>query len=838
MHTTSRSTSAALAVLAVLVAAPAAAQLTLWAAEATTRVPKDATPEDKNAVYSAEDATVRLRAARGESEAFHLVVTAGGALRNVEVRAGDLEAVDGDSGGSAVGREHLFLYREAYFNVTRPSASWGQPNHGRTGKVPDALIPFVDPYGSVSNEENREIGIPFNVGRRRSQPLFVLVEVPADAAAGVYRNELELVRRSDGRVLRRLTFELEVLDVTLPKRPAFQAFYNLDAGTLAELHGNPGPGRLQRITRNALDELARRRVSPGYVYPKVPSYDNDTGFDWSGAEEEWSHWLDTWESAVVNVGFIWDDGAERYRIQRPNGAPYTRADLKPDSHFDRQARRFYARLRDDLEARGWADRAVVFMGYDDRGALADEPYNEGKNAYARLRAWEDIVQVPETDDFREPLPFVVAGDSLYPNATYSDLRGTADVWDHYVDEVELNAAAYAERAAMGEQVWLVANAYADFIDYPSVYHRSLGFLAWKTGATGMEHWDTMAWFDARENLVSPWTPANLTAVWGWGGGALMWPGENVERRGIRIDGPLPSLRLELNRQAFEDYDLLALLAASGGDGPALADAIAHAALPSRLYDGLEVQRGHFEKSRDAVLDLLVNGGETRTITGRLSKSNGQPIAGALVSDGTFAARTGEDGRYVLVRPSGDVTLTASADGYAPLSIDVGASASGVDLVLEKLAVQVKGLFGSFERNANLWDGDGVNVRLSAERVRHGTKSMRVLFKASAEDPGIYPDTGLRPRDWSSFDAFVVEVYNASPYLAELDMILYDTRGREAFQIVTVNPESWRTVRWPVASMTGPFDVTKVAEMEIYVDAGGRADKVVFFDRMRLVRDQE
>lgn len=804
---------------------PAAARPVLWAAEATHRVRPDDAPEDEGPVWSAADATVRLRAARGESEAFHFIVTAGrNELRNLEVRAGELRAVD----GPGVFSGSLLLYREAFFNVPAASDLWGQARLGETGKLPDALIPFVDPYGS-----GREIGVPFDVGAGRSQPLFVLVEVPADAVAGVYRTTLELVRRANGKVLGAVTFELEVLDVTLPSRPSFRALMNLDAGTLAELHGNPGAGRLRRIERNALTELARRRISPGYVYPVVPSYDNEKGFDWSGAEDEWRYWLDTWEGAVVNVGFLYDDAEGRYRIQKRNGAPYTRANLTPGSHFDREARRYYARLWDDLEARGWARRAVAFLGEDDRGALADEPYNVGAAAYERLRAWADILRSPDERDAQKTFPFVVAGDSLYPSAAYADLRGSVDVWDQYVDEVETNAAAYAERRKLGEEVWLVVNGYGDFIDYPSIYPRSIGFFAWKTGASGLEHWDTMAWFDAGENLVSPWRRSNLTPVWGWGAGALMWPGEDIERRGVRIDGPLPSLRLELSRQAFEDYDLLALLASSGGDGPDLASAIATAAVPGRLYDGLDVGRGHFERSRDAVLDLLVSGGAARTITGRARRPGGQSLSGVLVGDGTFAAVTGEDGTYRLTLPAGSATLSATAEGYRPATVDAAAAQGSVDVVLEPVATEKKGLFGSFERSANLWVGEGANVSLSGAHVRHGKKAMRVLFLASAEESVVYPDTAVRPRDWSSFDAFVLEVYNASPYLAELDVDLYDASGGASYHLVYANPESWTTVRLPVASMT--LDASRVEEIEIYVDAPGRGDKEMYFDRMHLVR---
>ncbi|MCP4661778.1 MAG: hypothetical protein GY856_40770, partial [bacterium] len=369
--------------------------------------------------------------------------------------------------------------------------------------MPDALIPFVDPYGS-----GREVGIPFDVPAGTSQPLWVLIEVPLTAPAGSYEATLSLVRRSDGALLGTATLVLEVVSFAIPRRPTFQALFNLDPELLSELHGDAGGARAATIQRNAVEELARRRIAPGYYYPVLPSYDNDTGFDWSEAEAEWSWWLDTRRSAVVNLPSIYDAERRQYRIQRPGGQPYTAADLKPGSDFDEQARLFYKRLWDDLSARGWIDRAAIFLEEDDRGVISDEPYSGDAVTYDRIRAWADVFHHPDPADSDKRFRFLVAGDSIYPSAPYADLTGSVDVWDQYMDEADQNAAVYAQRFASfpDEELWLVPNSYGDFIDYPAVHHRSLGFFAWKTGATGLEHWGSIAWFDAEENSVSPWNP--------------------------------------------------------------------------------------------------------------------------------------------------------------------------------------------------------------------------------------------------------------------------------------------------------------------------------------------
>ncbi len=817
-------TAAGLVLLTALGALPAAADPVLWAVDATRRVgPNDAT-ESSNRIWSSTRSEVNLRVARRESEGFHLVVTAEGAgLTGVEVTA---TALSGAAGTITLDRVHL--YREAFFNVTTISNVEGHPRIGETGQVPDALIPFVDPYGSA-----QEIGIPFDVALGSNQPIWVLVEVPPAAAAGTYEGTLSLVRRSDSAVLGTVTVVLEVLSLVLPQRPTFQAFFNLDRSILSELHGNATGAQAVTIRRNALEELSRRRIAPGYEFPVLPSYNNSTGFDWSLADPEWSWWLDTRESSVVNLPQIWDDDSAQYRIQTAGGPPYTAANLTPGSHFDLQARLFYTRLWDDLTTRGWAGRAVVFLEGDDQGVISDEPYSGGQATYDRIRAWADIFHNPDASDPGKRFPFIVAGDSVYPSAPYADVRGYVDVWDHYMDEVDANVEVYAQRLASfpGEAVWLVPNSYGDFVDYPSVHHRSLGFFAWKTGATGLEHWASLAWFDAAENPVSPWNPANLTPVWGWAGGAELWPGYDIEQRGINIDGPLPSLRLELNRQAFEDYEYLQLLD-DGGLG-ALADALATAAVPSRLWEGLAIDRDQYERCRAAAISALGARGATATISGTVRNPSAVPIGGALVGNGTFAALTAADGTYSLTVPAGTITLNATAERHLPATLTVASGGSAVDFTLTPLATTVTGMFGSFEIPAELWVGERATTALATQHVTDGSTSLHATFLDSAvPDSLIYPPDSVLPSDWSTYDVFEMDVYNASSWLTELDVEVYDSVGGETIELFYLNPGEGTTVSIPIAGMTSAAN--DADWIEIYVDSPGKGDRDLYFDHFRLV----
>jgi hypothetical protein len=77
---------------------------------------------------------------------------------------------EGFSGSIPLDKIHLF--GEAFFEITEVNQVYAMPRIGEIGSFPDALIPFVDPYGS-----GQEIGIPFDVPAGENQPLWVLVEV-------------------------------------------------------------------------------------------------------------------------------------------------------------------------------------------------------------------------------------------------------------------------------------------------------------------------------------------------------------------------------------------------------------------------------------------------------------------------------------------------------------------------------------------------------------------------------------------------------------------------------------------------------------------------------------
>jgi hypothetical protein len=130
----------------------------------------------------------------------------------------------------------------------------------------------------------------------------------------------------------------------------------------------------------------------------------------------------------------------------------------------------------------------------------------------------------------------------------------------------------AERRANEDETWWyvstgVKDPYSNnFIDDPGIDIRARFWSAWKYGVQGSLYWDTTYWNNGADctNCQNPWKDAqSYTAkggLFGNGDGRLFYPPRNWNQTSSPlIAGPVPSLRLELIREAIEDYEYLWML---------------------------------------------------------------------------------------------------------------------------------------------------------------------------------------------------------------------------------------------------------------------------------------
>ncbi|MFQ6096585.1 MAG: carbohydrate binding domain-containing protein, partial [Armatimonadota bacterium] len=228
--------------------------LTAWPVNALIKVfredlPPRQTPE------------ARMSAARNEKEPLQIAVRSPRALRDVTVRVEPPKSGTGarltDVETAVVGYVPID-HETNYYHTDTPEWHRKYPTtpgacDGWPGMWPDPLLP-----------RDR-----FDLPADTTQPIWITVAVPKDAAAGDYVGKVRLI--ADGRAVAQVPFTVHVWDFALPERNHVAAIYDVRLGRHWSL---PGWSR-DKLLREFWRFMAQRRVCPNRVQPDpVIRYDN------------------------------------------------------------------------------------------------------------------------------------------------------------------------------------------------------------------------------------------------------------------------------------------------------------------------------------------------------------------------------------------------------------------------------------------------------------------------------------------------------------------------------------------------------------------------------------
>ena len=200
----------------------AAHQPLFWTASAMEAIELEQ-PYPRNGSGGQEASSkIKLQAAKGEYEAFQIVVHAPpGNLKQVNVTVSDLTSAD----GSLITQDNITLYREHYLQLDRPSYDGWSANPTRgAGWYADALIPFVDPDTGKDIQGAELDAVPFDLQAGKNQPIWVDIYVPRTAVAGDYRGKFMV--ESD-RGISEGQIELQVWNFELPVKPSLDSFFDI-----------------------------------------------------------------------------------------------------------------------------------------------------------------------------------------------------------------------------------------------------------------------------------------------------------------------------------------------------------------------------------------------------------------------------------------------------------------------------------------------------------------------------------------------------------------------------------------------------------------------------------
>ncbi|MCC6490092.1 MAG: DUF4091 domain-containing protein [Candidatus Hydrogenedentes bacterium] len=339
------------------------------------------------------------------------------------------------------------------------------------------------------------------------QPLWLTVRVPAGIPAGWYDGVLT-VRAAGGEWP--VTVRLRVYDFDLPTAPALKTSMWLNPDRIKDWYGWEEIS--QDVLRKEMSFLFAHRLNPAWFGP----LGSDEDIDWQ-LEQGLN---------LVMLGVA---------AQCP---------LSPET--EQQISRFYEffKLRNQL------DTAFIY-GQDEPSA----------RDYPKVR--DTLSKVAER------FPGVQRVCTAYPPVP--TLEGAVDTW--VVGPNLFNYGPVADRVAHGDELWFYLSASVRrpyvmqlYLDYTALEHRLIGWYCWKYNATGFLYWGINEWHsnnqpwsgcpeidDAlRAGTRWPEVPWNTWTYLNCSGDAqYIYPGPEGEF--------WSSVRMEILRDSFEDYDYLALL---------------------------------------------------------------------------------------------------------------------------------------------------------------------------------------------------------------------------------------------------------------------------------------
>lgn len=202
----------------------------IWTASAMDAIELQQRSPRLTSNNSEEIRSIQLMAAKGEYEAFQIVIQAPpGNLSNVNVTVSDLKSAN----GSVISSDNITLYSEHYIKLDRPSPKrWANPTRGK-GWYADALIPFVNPDTGEDLQGAELDAVPFDLEAGYNQPIWVDIFVPRNASPGEYKGTYTVESDrgiSEGKI------NLKVWNFDLPVKPSMDSAFDIwkDRGVEAQ----------------------------------------------------------------------------------------------------------------------------------------------------------------------------------------------------------------------------------------------------------------------------------------------------------------------------------------------------------------------------------------------------------------------------------------------------------------------------------------------------------------------------------------------------------------------------------------------------------------------------
>ena len=419
---------------------------------------------------------------------------------------------------------------------------------------PDALIPVHLPYASTIPEPDNRIP------QQTAQAFWVDVWIPAGASPGHVKGQISV--RAAGAQAATAPFEIEVLDARVPDNDVVTIDHN-SYGTswLADMYprkmaaGGEGPlfdlihayHRIFYEHRGIYHQLGYGhggKVGPEFA-PRLQG---------SGRTKHIVHWT----LYDRHYGPLLDGSAFADTRRGAKPIPFVYLPINPEwpaaylwwgePGYETEFVNVLREMELHFREKGWTNtRLEVFfnhkkryMGFDWDG---DEVRFPDDNAYFLEYGRMLKEALPEST----PVKFVMRADVSWDmDQQFRELNGIVRLWCASGGIFSWYPDAPKTLRGRGDIVWFYGGPPS--VTLPSGAITRFPFQAWLWGVNGFVHWQTV------EPGKDPWFHFE------GGETALVYPGGR-----FGMEGPIPSIRLKLERNAVQDIDVIDMLRASRRD---------------------------------------------------------------------------------------------------------------------------------------------------------------------------------------------------------------------------------------------------------------------------------
>ena len=446
-------------------------------------------------------------------------------------------------------------------------------HEGRT-----TLNPAVDAIRSASGMYPDPIdddGTPRDIPAGMTQPVWVSVAIPKDAAPGMYKGKIHLTGKG---------FKLES-DIAVKVYPVIMEeptiwitnWFNSSQGALkyfdpdARIYSEEYWEYIHAIASKMKECYQNTVLIP--LSTITPTHEEGNwSFDFGNFDKMVETFMEAGVLKRLEAGHI---GGRVGKWNSPFGVDVPGKGRLPMS--DPAAIDYYSAfipaLISHIREKGWYP---IYCQH-----IADEPAGDNYDSYVAIASF-----------FKRFAPDVKIIEACHSH----ELSEIVDIWVPQLDFYSYGYEFYRERQAAGDEVWFYTclnpkGEFANrFLEQPLLKTRLLHWINFRFGATGYLHWGLNYW-----KGDDPWY--ETTAIQTENGNIL--PGGDswiIYPRDKRLYG---SIRLEAMRDGIADYTLLQMLARKD-------EALAKEICRQTVYDWTvyDMSTAHFRAARHQILEAL------------------------------------------------------------------------------------------------------------------------------------------------------------------------------------------------------------------------------------------